>query len=100
MNSDVSFGRDRGNEPINVWEFRLRGQRLPEKKEDWADSGLYEFWNIRFCSLVPVGMKKTVLLLSDYKRVFFKLSADIKFMPINLDLVPDFDDFLPPIRQV
>ena len=28
--------------------------------------------------------------------MFFKLSADIKFMPINLDLVPDFGDFVRP----
>ena len=41
-----------------------------------------------------------VLLPSDSKSVFFKLSADIKFMPINLDLEPDFSDFVPPIRQV
>ena len=30
--------------------------------------------------------------------MFFKLSADIKVIPINLDLVPDFGDFVPPIR--
>ena len=53
-----------------------------------------------FCSLAPVGMKKIVLLPSDYKIMFFKLSADIKFMPINLDLFPEFGDFVPPIRQV
>ena len=27
MNSDVSFGRDRGNEPKSVWEFRLAGRQ-------------------------------------------------------------------------
>ena len=43
---------------------------------------------------------KIVVSASDYKSMFFKLSADIKFMPINLDLVPDCDDFVPPIRQV
>ena len=45
-------------------------------------------------------MKKIVLLPSDYKIMFFKLSADIKFMPINLDLFPDFGDFVSPVRQV
>ena len=43
-----------------------------------------EFWNIllsRSCR-----NEKFVLLPSDYKSMFFKLSADIKFMPINLDL--------------
>ena len=44
--------------------------------------------------------EKIVLLPSDYKSMFFKISADIKFMPINLDLVPDFGDFVPPILQV
>ena len=44
--------------------------------------------------------EKIVLLPSDYKSMFFKLSADIKFMPINQDLVPEFGDFVPPIRQV
>ena len=58
----------------------------------------YEFWNIllsRSCR-----NENIVLLLSDYKSMFFKLSADIKFMPINLDLEPIFGDFVPPIRQV
>ena len=59
---------------------------------------LYEFWNIllsRFCM-----NEKIVLWPSYYKSLFFKISADIKFMPINLDLVPDFGDFVLPIRQV
>ena len=43
---------------------------------------------------------KITLLPSDYKSMFFKLSADIKFMPINLDLELIFGDFVPPIRQV
>ena len=32
--------------------------------------------------------------------MIFKLSSDIISMPINLDLVSDFGDFVPPIRQV
>ena len=79
-----------------------RSFQFPETlcmKTDWAESGLYEFWNIflsRSCR-----NEKIVLLPSDYKSMFFKLSADIQFMPIiNLDLVPDFGDFAPPIRQV
>ena len=78
-----------------------RSFQFPETlcmKTDWAESGLYEFWNIflsRSCR-----NEKIVLLPSDYKSMFFKLSADIKFMPINLDLEPIFGDFVPPIRQV
>ena len=64
----------------------------------WAESRLCEFWNIllsRSCR-----NEKIVMLPSDYKSMFFKLSADAKFMPINLDLEPNFGDFVPPIRQV
>ena len=32
--------------------------------------------------------------------MFFKLSVDMKFTPIKLDLVTYFGDFVPPIRQV
>ena len=49
-----------------------------------------------FCSLAPVEMKILFCYHQIIKvSVFFKLSADIQFMPIiNLDLGPDFGNFV------
>ena len=64
---------------------------LCDTRSDWAESGLYEFWNILLSH--SCRNEKIVLLLSDYKSKFFKLvHADY------LDLVPDFGDFVSPIR--
>ena len=53
------------------------------------------------CSLAPVGMKRSFCYQQIIiKSMFFELSADIKFIPINPDLVLAFGDFVLPIRQV